>query len=93
MATIEVKRKHGLEKKEAKKRVTKALKGMEGKVPGLSTEWESFTCRMTATGASGTITVTETHVEVAIDLALLMRPMKGMVQQMIDKSFADALEG
>lgn len=94
MATIDISRKHTLDKEEAKKRAEQLAKSLEEKI-GIRWRWEGD--RITfdaqsgmAKGASGAVHVDPSAIRVEVDLPFMLRPMKGMVEGKINDKL-DAL--
>ena len=96
MATIDIRRAHTLDKDEARRRAEELAKGMEEKL-GIRWHWEGDRIRFdvpsgAAKGASGTVSVEPKDVRVEVDLPLLLRAMKGMVESKINQKL-DSLLG
>ena len=84
MATIDISRKHGLDKEEAKKRAEQLAKRLEEKI-GIRWRWEGDKITFDAPsgmakGANGNVSVDGAQIRVEIDLPFMLRPMKGMVE-------------
>jgi putative polyhydroxyalkanoate system protein len=87
MATIDIRREHTLDKEEAKRRAEALAKSMEEKL-GIRWRWEGDKIKFdapsgAAKGASGTVHVDPNAVRVEVDLPLLLRAAKGMVESKI----------
>ena len=96
MATIDISRKHTLDKEEARKRSEELAKSMEEKL-GIRWRWEGDNIRFdapsgAAQGANGTVSVDPRVVRVEVDLPFLLRAVKGMVEGRINEKL-DALIG
>jgi putative polyhydroxyalkanoate system protein len=88
MATIDISRKHTLDKEEARKRSEQLAKSMEEKL-GIRWHWEGDKIKFdapsgAAKGATGTVHVDPTAVRVEVDLPFLLRAVKGMVEGKIN---------
>jgi putative polyhydroxyalkanoate system protein len=96
MATIDIRRSHTLDREEARSRAEALAKGMEEKL-GIRWSWDGDRIRFdvpsgAAKGASGTVAVNPADVRVEVDLPLLLRAMKGMVESKINQKL-DTLLG
>ena len=96
MATIDIRRSHTLDKDEARRRAEELAKGMEAKL-GIRWSWDGDRIRFdvpsgAAKGASGVVSVEPKDVRVEVDLPLLLRAMKGMVESKINQKL-DTLLG
>ena len=83
MATIDIRRNHSLGLDEAKKRAEDLANDMKAKL-GISWRWEGNDIKFqadsgAAKGAKGKVAVTTSDVQVAIDLPMLLRAMKGTI--------------
>lgn len=88
MATIDISRKHTLDKEEARKRSEQLAKSMEEKL-GIRWHWEGDKIKFdapsgAAKGATGTVHVDPAAVRVEVDLPFLLRAVKGMVEGKIN---------
>ena len=95
MATIEIRKQHNLGREVARSKAEEIAKRLEAK---LSLEWQwvgdsvHFEARGgVAKGAKGTIVVRSEEIEVNVDLPLLLRPMKGMVESKIREKLDAAI--
>lgn len=89
MATIDIQRNHNLGLDLAKGKAEEFANGMQEKL-GISWKWDGDNIRFhaesgMAKGASGRVTVSATTIRVEIDLPLLLRPMKGMVESKVNE--------
>ncbi len=87
MATIEMSRAHALSKVDARKKAEEIARGMESKL-GIAWKWEGDTLKFDATsgpakGTKGAIAVTDSNVRIDIDLPMMLRMMKGMIEQRV----------
>jgi len=88
MATIDITRAHTLGKEEARKRANQVLDKL--KSDGIQGTWNGDVFNITKP-ATGTFTVTDTNVRVAVDLPLLLRPLKGKIEERINGELARSL--
>ncbi|HEX6834283.1 MAG TPA: polyhydroxyalkanoic acid system family protein [Rudaea sp.] len=91
MATIDIRRKHGLSLKQAKAAVTKTAASIAKKFD-VKSEWEGDTLHFTRSGVNGKIAVTDKDVHVRAELGFLMGAMKPMIEseieRVLDENFA-----
>ena len=90
MAFIHIARKHDLSRNEARAKVEEIAKDLQGKL-GASYRWDGDSLCFQRLGASGSIDVREGVVEVNLKLAMLLEPMKGIIESSIEKGFDVAL--
>ena len=88
MATIDIRRAHTLTLDEAKRRAEGLAKNLEEKLD-LTWAWEGDAIRFQATkgtakGTKGEVSVTDKEVRVQIDLPLMLRMLKGTIEQRVD---------
>lgn len=86
MATIDIQRKHSVGKDKAREVAQLVADRLKEKA-GISYKWNGDALEFERTGAKGTLKVTDTQVTVAIDLGLLLRPMKGTIEAKIAEYF------
>lgn len=84
MATIDIRRSHGLGADAAKRKAEDFARDMTTKLE-LTWQWEGERIRFkadrgVAKGTSGQITVSVSEVRVEIDLPLLLRALKGSIE-------------
>jgi putative polyhydroxyalkanoate system protein len=96
MATIDIRRQHTLNRDEARKRAEELARGMEDKL-GIRWSWDGDLIRFdapsgAAKGTKGLVRVEATAVQVEIDLPLLLRAMKGMVESKVNEKLSSVLE-
>ena len=91
MADVSIEQPHGGDQAKARAGAEKMLARMAEKM-GVTAEWKGDVAHLTGGMAlkSGTITVGPTSIKVEITLALMAKPMKGMVEEMVRKSLAKA---
>lgn len=91
MATISLAKKHTLGPDEALTRARKVFDDFGNRL-NASVEWEGNNARFTGRGFSGTAKVNAETIEIDVDLAMLLRPAKGRVEEKIshalDQHFA-----
>lgn len=97
MATIDIKRTHNLGVESAKLKAEELANGMKDKL-GIAWKWVGDNIRFdapsgVAKGASGVVTVEATQIRVEIDLPLMLRPMKGMVESKVKEKLDKAIGG
>jgi len=95
MATIDISRSHSLPKDEAKKKAEELARGMAEKL-GLVWQWQGDAIEFNAPsgvakGAKGSVQVTEKAVRVQVDLPLMLRVMKGTVEEKINEKLQSIL--
>ena len=91
MANIRIKRKHNLNRDDARVKVEELAKSLQGKL-GAEYRWDGDCLRFQRSGASGFIDVRrDGEVEVDVKLGLVLRPMKGMIENSINEGFDTAL--
>ena len=91
MANIQIKRKHNLDRSEARVKVEEFAEALQHKL-GATYRWDGDRLRFERTGASGYIDVSrEGEVEVDVQLGLVLRPMKGMLESSINAGFDTVL--
>lgn len=95
MATIEIKRTHALALEEAKRRAEDLAKSMQARFE-IVWQWEGDTIRFhapkgTAKGTKGEVAVTASDVRVEIDLPLMLRVMKGTIEQKVQEKLEKLL--
>ena len=88
MATIDITRPHTLGKEEAKKRADQVLERL--KKDGIQGTWNGDVFNITKP-ATGTFTVSDTDVHVAVDLPFMLRPLKGTIEERINGELARSL--
>ncbi len=84
MATIEMKKNHTLGKEGARTKAEDFAKSLQSRLE-LEWSWAGDTINFVskggaAKGAKGRIVVTDTAIAVDVDLPLMLRPLKGMVE-------------
>ena len=84
MASIDIRRKHGLSLKQAKAAVTKTASAI-GKKFDIQSEWEGDTLHFSRGGVNGTIAVTAASVHVHAELGFLMGALKPMIEAEINR--------
>jgi putative polyhydroxyalkanoate system protein len=87
MATIDIRRTHALNMETVRARAEELARGMESKL-GLRWRWDGDQIRFdapsgAAKGTSGTVSVDASAVRIEVDLPLLLRAVKGMVETRI----------
>lgn len=95
MPTIEIKRQHGVELAEAKVRIRGLVEEFLGEYPALvsGVDWapDGSSAAATGKGFSARFDVDAKSLRAAIDLSMLLRPMKGRVEaslvRRLDKAF------
>lgn len=90
MATIDIKRSHSLGKEGARQAAQSLADKLKEKLE-IAYRWEGDVLKFDRSGASGKITVSESEVRVEVDLGMLMRPMKGMVEEKVNHYLDKAL--
>ncbi|MBK6691056.1 MAG: polyhydroxyalkanoic acid system family protein [Myxococcales bacterium] len=95
MATIEISRAHTLSKEDAKKKAEELAKSMETKL-GLAWKWVGDQIEFNAPsgaakGTKGFVRVSDTSVDVAVDLPLMLRVMKGTIEEKVNEKLKTLL--
>ena len=90
MATIDVRRNHTLGLPAAREAAERIAEKLRDKLE-VRYRWEGDDLRFERTGANGRIHVTATEVRVEIDLAFLLKPMKGKVESKVHQYLDEAL--
>ncbi|MBI5538389.1 MAG: polyhydroxyalkanoic acid system family protein [Deltaproteobacteria bacterium] len=96
MATIDMRRKHTMNREQTREKAEELARGMQEKL-GIRWQWEGDAIRFdtpggVAKGTTGQVTVTASEVRVEIDLPFLLRALKGMVEGKV-KEKLDAIVG
>jgi len=86
MATIDIQRNHHVGKEKAREVAQLVADRLKEKA-GINCKWNGDTLEFERTGAKGTLKVSETQVTLAIDLGMLLRPMKGTIEAKITEYF------
>ncbi len=84
MATIEMEKAHGIGKDGARAKAEELADKMKEKL-GIEWAWSGDSIRFeakggAAKGAKGTVQVSDSKIRVEVDLPLMLRPLKGMVE-------------
>ena len=95
MATIDILRMHALPIDDAKKKAEELARGMEQRF-GIHWKWEGDTIRFdaptgAAKGTKGEVAVSDKNVRVAIDLPLMLRVMKGTIEEKVNEKLTALL--
>lgn len=84
MATISIKRKHNLGYKKAHE-ITDQLAGELSRQFDATCQWQGEELRFSRTGAQGCVRIREDEVEVEVKLGMLLSPLKGKMESVIDE--------
>ena len=84
MTTIHIQRRHGLGHNELRRQLDALAEDLQRKLSA-KYYWEGDTLRFSRSGASGTITLQPAQLEIRIELGLLLRPLRGSVEQSINE--------
>jgi putative polyhydroxyalkanoate system protein len=91
MPRIDIRRPHGLSPAEARAVVDKVAARMHEKF-GTDGQWQGDTLQFARSGVKGSITLHDDAIAVAVELGMMLSPMKGMIEQEIrrklDEHFA-----
>jgi|JI10StandDraft_1071094.scaffolds.fasta_scaffold12553_7 putative polyhydroxyalkanoate system protein len=95
MATIDIERHHGMTADAARKRAEELARRLETR-KGVRWRWEGATLRLDAPsgpakGTKGAVRVDEKTVRIELDLPLLLRAMKGLVETMLNEKLDHVL--
>lgn len=87
MATIEMEKPHNIGKEGARKKAEELADRMKEKI-GIEWAWAGDAIKFeaksgAAKGAKGRVCVTDAIIRVEVDLPLMLRPLKGMVESRI----------
>jgi len=92
MATIDVERRHSIGKENARKAAEQLAEKLRDKLR-VNYRWKEDDLVFERTGAKGRIHVTDSVVHVQIDLSLLLRPVKGVVEDRVHRYLDEYLAG
>ncbi len=92
MATIDIRRPHAIGKDRARSAAETVAQRLEQKLQ-IRYHWDGDDLKFERSGASGCIHVTDQEVRVLVDLGLMLRPMKGKVEQKVHQYLDEALSG
>lgn len=92
MATIDLKKQHSLTLDAAKQKAEEIAKSMADKL-GMNWEWSGDTIHFDASsgvakGTKGLVAVTSKDIHVSIDLPLMLRVMKGKVEEKLQEKLS-----
>ncbi|MEA3413280.1 MAG: polyhydroxyalkanoic acid system family protein [Pseudomonadota bacterium] len=90
MANIHIKRKHTLPPEVVRARMEEIAEDLKKKLDA-DYAWEGDSLRFKRSGASGSIDMGDGFVELKIKLGMLLSPMKGKIEQTINKNIEVAL--
>lgn len=91
MADIDISVAHGTDRPTAREKTDTVLQKMAEKM-GIGVRWEGDTAELEGTGVkSGRVTVGDETVTVSVKLALMAKPMKGMIEEKIQDGIERAL--
>lgn len=83
MPKLEINQKHSVTAAEAKAKLSALSQELSEKY-GLASKWHSDTeAKVERTGATGTIKIEPANINVKLDLALMLSPIKGKVEEKI----------
>jgi len=95
MATIDITKAHSLPLDDAKKKAEELAKGMADRF-GIQWKWDGNSIRFdapsgAAKGTKGEVAVSDKNVRVAIDLPLMLRVMKGTIEEKVNEKLTALL--
>jgi putative polyhydroxyalkanoate system protein len=90
MATIHIKRQHNLGRDVARARVEKVANELQDRLRA-KWSWQGDSLRFERSGASGFVQVGDDFVEFKIKLGMLLSPLKGSIEQTIERHVDQAL--
>jgi putative polyhydroxyalkanoate system protein len=90
VASIEIRKRHGLGAQRARTLVEELAKELKHKLGG-EYRWEGDILEFKRTGASGCIRVDEEEVEIQVRLGILLRPMKEPIEDAVHRYLRKAL--
>lgn len=86
MANVHMVRPHNLGKEQALEAAKKVADRLRDKAQ-INYTVEGDVIRFSRTGAKGTLKVSETEVEVDVEIGLALRPMKGLIESKMGEYF------
>jgi putative polyhydroxyalkanoate system protein len=91
MAKLNIEQAHALPLDEVKRRLQELADRLSVKY-GIDAKWTSDReAKLKRTGVSGVITLTESKVAVLLDLSFALIPVKGKIQERIERELKSAL--
>jgi putative polyhydroxyalkanoate system protein len=91
VADIDISVAHGTDRETARGQADAVLRRMAAKM-GLTVSWTGDRAELEGTGLkSGQVTVDDTEVTVSVRLALMAKPMQGMIEEKIRDGITRAL--
>ncbi len=91
MAKLNIEQTHALPLDEVRRRLQELADRLSAKY-GIDAKWTNDReAKLKRTGVSGTITVAETKVAVLLDLSFALIPLKGKIQERIERELKAAL--
>ncbi len=92
MADIDIRRTHHLDPETLRQRIDQLAERLQAKFDARCT-WEGDRLQFERSGASGYIALTPEAVAVHLKLGLMLRPLKGTIEQTIEEYLDRELEG
>jgi putative polyhydroxyalkanoate system protein len=80
MSTIRMERQHTLGEAKAREAASAVAERLKEKMQ-IAYRWEGNVLRFERSGAKGQLHVSDSQVRMEIELGLMLRPMKGMIEQ------------
>ncbi len=90
MATIHIRREHRLGREAARQRLDNLIHYLKDKLEA-ELRWEGDRLVFERSGASGDIVIGDNFVEVNAKLGLLLSPMRGMLEQAVQRQLDEEL--
>jgi len=90
MSRIVVEREHSLGLEAARAKAGMIAEKLSSDF-GVASQWEGDSLKLSHAGANGQILVEAAKVTVELRLAMMLAPMKGMIEQKIERSLDKAL--
>lgn len=90
MATINLQRQHTLGKQAARNSAEAIAQQLKNELQASYT-WKGDHLEFSCPGASGCIRVSDSKVEVEVDLSFLLRPLKGKIEREIEQQLQKLL--
>ena len=90
MATIYISRTHSLGRETARNTAEQIARQLEDELKA-KYQWHGDSLDFTCPGAKGYIRVSETLVEVSVDLSFLVRPLKGKIEREVNQQLDQLL--
>jgi putative polyhydroxyalkanoate system protein len=91
MATIDIKRSHSIGKDKARTAAEAVAQRLKDKIDA-TYRWEGDDLKFERSGAKGRIAVSDTEVRVEVELGMLLRPIKGKIEDKVHQYLDEYLK-